>query len=213
MEKKAEDYYAQSRGEMLPFVPASAKCILEVGCGRGGFGRLLRTGERELWGLDINPEVEAEAAQVYDRVMIGSVDELAGRLPAGRFDCIVCNDVLEHLLWPGRVLERLRTLLAPGGVVVASPPNIRYIDVFVKEMLWQKDFRYRPEGGVLDDTHFRFFTSKSMLRLFDEAGYRVLRHTGVRPCKSWKEKLLIACSCGLLSDCRYRCFATVACPK
>lgn len=45
--------------------------------------------------------------------------------------------------------------------------------------------------------------------MFEEKGYEILVHEGIRPCKSWKEKLFIACSFGLLKDARYKQFATV----
>ena len=198
---------------MSVFVPQSARTILEVGCGAGAFLRLLERDDRELWGVELN-ESEARQAEAYcHRVLVGDIMQLLAELPEKHFDCIVFNDVLEHLAWPCKVLEKVRSLLSDDGVVVASIPNIRYIDTFVKEMLWQKDFRYRPEGGILDETHFRFFTSKSMCRMFRSCGYEIVRHEGVRPCKSWKEKLLITCSMGLLSDCRYHCYATVARPQ
>lgn len=46
--------------------------------------------------------------------------------------------------------------------------------------------------------------------MFSEEGYEVLIHEGLRPCKSWKEKLVINLSLGFLKDARYKQFATVA---
>ena len=198
---------------MLPWVPGNALRILEVGCGAGTFLQSLQRPDRELWGMDINP-VEAEAAKAFcHRVLVGDAMELVEQLPDGYFDCVVFNDVLEHLPWPGRLLYKMRGKLKPDGRVVASIPNIRYIGVLVTELLWHRDFGYTPEGGVLDDTHLRFFTRRSMQRLFERAGYRVLSCQGIRPCRSWKEKLFIALSLGFLSDARYKCFAWTAGPQ
>lgn len=197
---------------MLPFVPDSALRILEVGCGAGSFLQALQRGDRELWGMDINAEQAGRARPFCARLLIGDAMELAAGLPDNYFDCIVFNDVLEHMAWPGRLLARMRGKLKPDGRLVASIPNVRYIDVLARELLWEKDFRYTPEGGLLDDTHLRFFTRRSMFRLLEGAGYEVVRCQGIRPCKSWKEKFLIALSCGTLSDCRYKCFAFSARP-
>lgn len=47
-------------------------------------------------------------------------------VPAGRFDCIFCTEVLEHTLQPFHAVAELRRLLAPGGVLVLSVPfNLR----------------------------------------------------------------------------------------
>lgn len=207
---KTEGYYTQQRADMFGFVPQQARRILEIGCGQGTFLATLARDDRELWGIELDSDMARHAEKVCHRLLVGDVNELCSQLPENYFDCVICNDVLEHLYAPWDVLRTIHRLLVRDGVVVASIPNIRYIGVFITEKLWQKDFIYRPEGGILDDTHVRFFTSKSMRRMFEQCGYRILRHEGIRPCKSWKEKLFITLSCGFLSDSRYKCFATVA---
>jgi 2-polyprenyl-3-methyl-5-hydroxy-6-metoxy-1,4-benzoquinol methylase len=203
-------YYGTHRTEMLKYIPSGAVHILEVGCGEGNFCRLLKRKSNEVWGLEINTEAAQKAEKICDKVLIGSFDEIYPQLPAGYFDCVVFNDVLEHLYDPWTTVKQVRTLLSERGVLVTSIPNFRYISNIITEILFQKDFQYKPEGGILDDTHIRFFTSKSMLRMFREAGYEVVTHEGLRPCKSWKEKLFISLSLGFLKDARYKQFATVA---
>ena len=43
-----------------------------------------------------------------------------------RFDTILCLDVLEHLRNPSAVLAELRSMLAPGGAVLISVPNVTH---------------------------------------------------------------------------------------
>jgi len=210
--KTSIGYYGTHRSEMLKYIPADAVRILEVGCGEGNFCRLLKKNSTEVWGLEINPDVAVMAEKVCDRVLIGSFGDLHKQLPVGYFDCVVFNDVLEHLYDPWTTVSHVKNLLSENGVLVTSIPNFRYISNIITEILFQKDFQYKPEGGILDDTHIRFFTSKSMLRMFRDAGYNVITHEGLRPCKSWKEKLFITLSLGLLKDARYKQFATVARP-
>lgn len=205
-------YYGTHRSEMLKYIPAGAVRILEVGCGEGNFCRLLKKKSTEVWGLEINPEAAVIASQVCDKVLTGSFEELHTQLPSGYFDCVIFNDVLEHLYDPWTTVGQVKALLSEHGVLVSSIPNFRYISNIITEILFQKDFQYKPEGGILDDTHIRFFTSKSMLRMFREAGYDILIHEGLRPCKSWKEKLFISLSLGFLNDARYKQFATVSRP-
>lgn len=205
-------YYGTHRSEMLKYIPATALKILEVGCGEGEFCRQLKTPERQVWGLEMNPDAAAKASNICDKVITGSFDEKVSELPLNYFDCVVFNDVLEHLYDPWSTIRQVKSILSPVGVLVTSIPNFRYISNFITEILYHKDFEYKPEGGILDDTHIRFFTSKSMQRMFLREGYEVLVHEGIRPCKSWKEKLFISLTLGFLSDARYKQFATIAKP-
>lgn len=210
--KKETGYFKNIRSEMLNYIPDNALKILEVGCGEGNFCRLLERNDREIWGVEINPDAAQKAMKVCNKIYSGDFDQIYTDLPASYFDCIVSNDVLEHLYKPWETLKNARSLLFPDGVIVCSIPNFRYVGNLITEIMIQKDFRYKPEGGILDDTHIRFFTSKSILRMFEETGYKVIKHEGIHPCKSWKEKLLIRISFGLLRDSKHKQYVTTAKP-
>ena len=205
-------YYQNERPEMLKYIPAGAEKILEIGCGTGAFCKQLKDLGKEVWAIEINSDAAEKAKEICDKVIVGDFNETYRQLPQSYFDCIFFNDVLEHLYNPWDVLCSVKSLLSENGVVIASIPNFRYISNLITEILFDGDFRYKPEGGILDDTHIRFFTSKSMRWMFKEQGYDILIHEGIRPSKSWKEKLFILLTFGLLRDIRYRQFATVAKP-
>jgi 2-polyprenyl-3-methyl-5-hydroxy-6-metoxy-1,4-benzoquinol methylase len=173
-------YPFSERREMLAFVPPAARSVLDVGCGPGGFGQSLRQHDpsRELWAVEVDEEVAAGAARFYDRLVVGAFpDALAG---AGRaFDCVVFNDVLEHNVDPWAVLRSTAALLAPGGVVVASIPNVRNISV-VLDLVVRGNWTYR-DIGILDRTHLRFFTSRSIRALFADSGFTVEHMSGINP--------------------------------
>ncbi|RMD49523.1 MAG: class I SAM-dependent methyltransferase, partial [Ignavibacteria bacterium] len=89
-------------------------------------------------------------------------------LPANKFDLIMFADVLEHLIDPEYVLKELKNKLKPGGEIIASIPNIRHWSIF--RQLLEGNWNY-AEHGLLDKTHLRFFTRKTMISLFENAGY------------------------------------------
>ncbi len=213
LEKKTiNGYFKNSRPEMVQYIPVNAKSILEIGCGEGGFiGQFKGTG-RELWGVEINPEAGQKALDECDHVLIGDFNHLKEQLPKKHFDCIVFNDVLEHLYSPWDVIRFCKELLSTEGVIVSCIPNFKYISNLVTEIIIEGEFRYKPEGGILDDTHIRFFTSKSIVRMYNEQGFKILLHEGIRPCKSWKEKLFIQLSLGYLKDSKYKQYVTVSKP-
>lgn len=205
-------YFHNQRAEMLKYIPQNATRILEVGCGEGAFSSLLKRSDRELWGIEMNEDAAQKATEVCTFVLVGDFNTIYDQLPKNHFDCVIFNDVLEHIYAPWDTIKMVKSLLTQNGVLVSSIPNFRYIDNLVTEILFRKDFQYKPEGGILDDTHIRFFTSKSMCRMFVEQGYEVLINEGINPCKSWKEKLFINLTFGFLKDARFKQFATVAKP-
>jgi len=208
----APDYYTHERPEMLRFVPATAQRVLELGCAEGTFASALksRTGA-EVWGIEFNPEAAACARAVIDRVLIGDANEQIAQLPDAYFDAIVCNDVLEHLVNPSTTLELLRRTLKPNGVVVASIPNIRYIPALSK-IVFRRDFPQKDEG-IFDRTHLRFFTRKSIKRLFKSAGFTMIRMRGINGYYGPLGIVLTVLTLGYFADGFYLQYACVASPE
>ena len=205
-------YFQNQRSVMLKYIPKDATRILEVGCGEGEFCRTLKRSDREIWGVEMNSDAAKKAVINCSRVLVGDINSIYDQLPVNYFDVIVFNDVLEHIYAPWDTIQLIKSLISPTGVVVTSIPNFRYVSNLITEILFEGEFKYKLEGGILDDTHIRFFTSKSICRMFREQGYEVLINEGINPCKSWKEKLFINLTFGFLKDARYRQFATVAKP-
>jgi len=209
---KTEGYFSQSRPEMLPFVPHQAARILDVGCGEGWFGSQIKQRQNaEVWGIELEPQAGKAAGKKLDKVLIGDLMQIINELPEAYFDCIALNDILEHLVDPFYVLQVLRTKLSANGILVCSLPNVRFLGV-LKDLLLKKQWRY-TEGYVLDKTHLRFFTQKSILEIMDNLGYEVLSLQGINGIKSFKFTLLNLLTFGFLSDARYLQFACVAKPK
>ncbi len=207
--EKPKDYYSERR-EILPFVPKGKKSFLDVGCGEGAFGALLKRERRaEVWGIEIDPVVANKASEELDRVIVGDIEGENMGLPERYFDCIIFNDCLEHLYDPWRVLENVKKYLNLSGVIVASLPNVRYYEV-IRDLLRYGKWRY-AEQGVLDKTHLRFFTAESIKEMFEECGYTLGCFNGINQTRL---PLLMCCInliCkGYFDDMRYRQFVCVA---
>ncbi len=211
MKEKPKGYFSNERPEMLAFIPGDVRKVLEVGCGEGGFSALLKRVRRcETWGVELEPNAARAASRRLDRVLRGDLVAALKRLPARSFDAVVFNDVLEHMADPGAALGKVRRLLAPGGVVVASVPNVLHLSV-LKRLLWDRDWRYEAHG-VLDATHLRFFTRRSLVRLFEGCGYRVMRLEGLNASRPFASGCLAFLTLGHLFESRYLQFACVAAP-
>ena len=170
----ADDYYRQPRRDVAALVPADAVRILDVGCGFGALGRCLKETRRcQVSGIERNPEAARHLEGLYTTYVIGDVEASADRFARASFDCMVFADILEHLVDPERALTRYCQLLVPGGVVVASIPNVRNLATLY-QLLVRGRWTY-TDSGLLDRTHLRFFTRAEIHALFDRVGLAVER--------------------------------------
>jgi len=140
--------------------------LLDVGAAAGLLSRRLTERGWKVTGLEADPAAAAAGAAHCERMIVADLD--AGVPPLeGEFDAIVCADVLEHLRDPAAALAAVRHALAPDGEVVISIPNVAHL---------AGRFDY-AERGILDRTHLRFFTRRTLVALVTGAGLRVTRLT------------------------------------
>jgi len=164
-------YFQFARPELLALVPPSARDILDVGCGAGMLGRALKKRQQaRVVGVECNPEAAALARQCLDEVLFANAESADLSFAPGRFDVVVCGDVLEHLRDPGGFLHRAVAWLRPGGCLVASIPNVRHHSV-VRGLLgghWTYE-----SAGLLDNDHVRFFTRREIEKLLFRSGFEI----------------------------------------
>jgi 2-polyprenyl-3-methyl-5-hydroxy-6-metoxy-1,4-benzoquinol methylase len=148
----------------------SARVALDVGCSAGVLARELVAQGAVVDGIEMDPVAAAEAATVCRRVLVGDVESL--ELPnEGRYDVILMADLIEHLKDPVKVMARLRPLLGADGVVLLTTPNVANWSMRLGLLAGRWDYSDR---GLLDRTHLRFFTRRTLIAAVREAGYRVV---------------------------------------
>lgn len=172
--------YDFPRDDVMRVVPPSARRLLDVGCGGGGFGRNLRGKLPNLEIHGIEPDaVSARAAgrAGYDEVAVGYFPDALSGLPSTKYDVVCFNDVLEHMPKPDAALQTARTLLEVGGTLIVSVPNVRNWSVWLP-LLRRGRWDY-TEQGILDSTHVRFFTRGTIRELLEASGWQVHEIVGV----------------------------------
>lgn len=153
--------------QLEQFTPYLGRRILEVGCGIGGIIEQLRPREL-ICGLDVDPDVLAcAAARFADRPecrfklldLAGSADSEVDELRQFRFDTIVCFNTLEHIVDERSVLERMREIVEPDGVVALLVPA--HPSLF----------------GNYDrlDGHVRRYSARHLRHTAEAAGFEVVR--------------------------------------
>ena len=171
-----DSYFGRARNEMRRFLPGRCGKVLEIGCGEGYFSAGI-VGAEERWGIEPDSDAARAARSHLDRVINAGFEEALAELPPDHFDTVVCNDVIEHMPDHDRFLETIKTRMSPRGVLVGSIPNVRYYRNLFGLML-AKDWQYQ-DAGILDRTHLRFFTKKSLRRTLLAHGFRIDAMRGI----------------------------------
>lgn len=154
---------------VLGFVPGDARTLLDLGCGTGALGGVLKRQQSvRVSGVTFSPAEAVEAGRVLDGVEVGDLNTHTPH--GGPYDCVVCSHVLEHLQDPVRLLRALPAVLAPGGSLIVALPNALHWRQRLRFLCGS--FRY-TEGGLMDATHLRFFDWRTAAELLREAGFEV----------------------------------------
>lgn len=178
----------------------SGRRVLDVGCGFATTSESIQKRGNEVTGIESSGVACEVAAKRIGRVIHADLTDLPAveaRLGSETFDTLIFADVLEHIPWPLGVLRHYLRLLAPGGSVIVSLPNVGLWSVRFGLLAGRWEYQ---ETGVLDRTHLRFFTRKTAKWLLEEAGLQPEKTTYnpglVRPLVPLAKKLLAKPSAG-----------------
>lgn len=160
---------------LLDLLPVDARRVVEVGCSSGALAREYKKTNPacHYTGVEIVPEYAELARRYCDSVVVSDIETVDDAVLAERFaaDCWIFGDSLEHMRDPWGLLARIRRTIPPNGSIVACIPNVQHWSVQAR--LCRGDFRYE-ERGLLDKTHLRWFTRRTIVEMFDHAGFRIV---------------------------------------
>ena len=165
------NYKYTQRHELLFLIPNNYTKVLEIGCGSGEFFKNLKE-ECEIWGIEPSKEAASKCLKIY-RIFNGSYDQVINNLPKNYFDLVICNDVIEHMVDHDLFFHSIKKVMSNNCIMIGSIPNVRYYTNFFHYVLL-KDWKYVNEG-ILDRTHQRFFTEKSLKNTLKNHHYDIIQ--------------------------------------
>jgi SAM-dependent methyltransferase len=155
---------APFKRHLLRFIeslPENAK-VLDVGCGAGKTIKMI---------LALRPDVTVSGMDISDvsghlpsavRFKIGTVEEIPLLFPNETFDAIICQHVIEHLLYPMGLMDGITSVLKTGGTLFIETPN------------WTRMFAPFAHFYFYNDyTHIRIFSKFGMSRLLLDSGFTI----------------------------------------
>lgn len=139
------------------------KRILDYGCGNGLQLRIARELGAETVGIEQSTTARAHIHQQENGTAYANLQELGNNGPSAAFDCVLMCDVVEHLREPWAELDQLRQFLSPGGKLFLTTPNCGSLRSLLSGARWDQRKNF---------THFYYFSSQSLARMIERAGYR-----------------------------------------
>jgi SAM-dependent methyltransferase len=164
--------YAHNLSEIEGYVGRPGR-LLEIGCNTGFFCKVAKDRGWHPVGVEISRTMAELAHRTY------GIETRAGDWMRMEFDqpfhAIYCSHVIEHVPDPRAWMERFRRVLAPGGVVCLSVPNMQSIDRKFKRGLKRLGLRKDKWAKWRTPDHLYEPCERSMLRFVDSCGFELLR--------------------------------------
>lgn len=164
---------ADAHSQLMRLIPPNSR-VLELGCATGYLsGHMVQKLGCTVTGLEADTQsarIAGTRATTALQVDLDQPDALQRAGAHGPFDVVLAAAVLEHLRAPGVVLRAARALLAPGGQVIVSLPNIAHWRARLALLCGRFDYQ---EYGLMDRTHVHFYTLKTGRELLEASGFQV----------------------------------------
>lgn len=172
MKKQAEKTYAPNADlkilDLMKTYFPNSKTVLDLGCGLGGNLLAIKSIGLTVTGVTISPK-EADVASHICSVFTHDLEKgLPPEVKVNNYDVVIAAHLLEHIFYPDHLLDDVQKVVRSGVIIVI--PNLLFWRNRIKMLLGI--FEYQ-DLGIMDYTHSRWYTFKTIQRLLVQRGFVV----------------------------------------
>jgi len=158
---------------VLALIPDQVSAVLDIGCGRGDNARHLHGRGIVVDGITIS-EQELSQANPFLRtgILYNAENGLPDTIKGNKYDVIICSHVIEHLQYPGKLLEDIQKIMTEKSIFIVALPNLMHYRS--RWELVKGNFEYQ-ESGIWDNTHVKWYTFQSGKELLSARGFSIIK--------------------------------------
>mgnify|MGYP001814407265 FL=1 len=167
------DYLLPALAHELERMTLSENRAFDLGCGNGSVANWLATQGFQVAGVDPSQTGIAEANRAFPHLnlRVGSAyDPLVESF--GTFPLMISLEVVEHVYAPRDYARCVHDLLEPGGYALVSTPYHGYLKNLALALTGKMDDHFT---ALWDHGHIKFWSPRTITRLFEEAGLEIER--------------------------------------
>lgn len=164
-------YQNAGNSQVLAWIEDEDRRILDLGCGAGDNARRLADAGRIIDGVTMSSAEANLAKSTMHQVVVHNLEAGLPDQFRGPYDVVIASHVLEHICFPSLLLAGVRHVLSSRGRLIVALPNLMMVKYRLRLLLGRFDYE---SGGIMDDTHFRWYTFKSARQMLEAAGFRVI---------------------------------------
>jgi 2-polyprenyl-3-methyl-5-hydroxy-6-metoxy-1,4-benzoquinol methylase len=173
---------------LLGLLPESGRRLLDCGCGAGDNARILKAQGWSVTGITISPSEQLVASVHCDKVYLADLEQGIPKSIDDYFDCVLMSHILEHLVHPENLLRDAKAVLAPNGMIAVALPNVLVYYNRLRFLFGR--FEY-TDGGIMDETHVRFYTFAAGAELLEANGYKLVKVQSEGRFPLWKARNIL----------------------
>jgi 2-polyprenyl-3-methyl-5-hydroxy-6-metoxy-1,4-benzoquinol methylase len=179
----------QRKQAILTLVDRRNSLILDIGCGSGFLGEFLKKETGAIvYGVDISHKDVKLAKERVDKAFVFDIEDMNQEWPdeikEKRYNYIIISEVLEHLLYPEILLDRIKGLINKDSEIIITVPNILFWKNRLKIFFGKFEYSYE---GLMDRGHIHFFSWKSLKKTVKDGGYKIIKESHHIPTRVFKK--------------------------
>lgn len=148
--------------------------VLDIGCGPGNFARELRKKDCVIMGIDMYEPKDKEG---FENFCLWNEAKDIFTQDLSSYDVVLLLDVIEHFKKPEAFLDNLRRCARDKHPkLIVTTGNVAFFIVRLQLLMGRFNYGQR---GILDITHSRLYTFKTLQELFIQCGYKIEKIGGI----------------------------------